>query len=204
MQKLRNIFSKRPDFKGIKFPVKIRNSHKIEKQNLIGISVFTSKNKDKYPNYISRKCFEEKHVKLLLVGKGGKKHYILINDFNRPIHDHLLHHGRKHFYRYCLHTFITEDIVKCHIKDCFKTNGKQTVKMPKKSEYVKFKSLERKINLPIMIFADCESILVPEDNKKQYPKEPYTNKYQKHVACSYRYKLVCFYKKDLRSLLNHT
>ena len=42
-----------------------------------------------------------------------------------------------------------------------------------------------------MIYADFESILVPEDNRKQNPNESYTNKYQKHVACSYGYKLVC-------------
>ena len=29
-----------------------------------------------------------------------------------------------------------------------------------------------------MIYADLESILVPEDNGKQDPKESYTNKYQ--------------------------
>ena len=40
-----------------------------------------------------------------------------------------------------------------------------------------------------MIFADFESILVPEDSEKQNPHESYTNKYQKHVAFSY--KLVC-------------
>ena len=36
-----------------------------------------------------------------------------------------------------------------------------------------------------MIYADSVSILVPEDNGKQNPNEPYTNKYQKHIACSY-------------------
>ena len=41
-----------------------------------------------------------------------------------------------------------------------------------------------------MIYADFESILMPEDNGKQNPKESYTNKYQKHIACSYGYKLV--------------
>ena len=42
-----------------------------------------------------------------------------------------------------------------------------------------------------MIYADFESILVPEDKGKQNPDESYTNKYQKHVACGYGYKLVC-------------
>ena len=35
-----------------------------------------------------------------------------------------------------------------------------------------------------------ESILVTEDNGKQNPNESYTNIYQKHVACSFGYKLV--------------
>ena len=56
-----------------------------------------------------------------------------------------LHRGRKHFCRYQVHAFITEEILKRHIKDCFKINGKQTIKMPKKGEYVKFKNFERKI-----------------------------------------------------------
>ena len=42
-----------------------------------------------------------------------------------------------------------------------------------------------------MIYANFESILVPEDNGKQNQDEFCTNKYQKHVACSYGYKLVC-------------
>ena len=104
----------------------------------------------------------------------------------------IVHHsGRKHFCSYCLHVFITEEILKHHIKDCFKINGKQRIIMPKKGEYVKFKNFERKIKSPFMIYADFESILVPEDNGKQNPNKFYTNKYQKHVACSYGYKLVC-------------
>ena len=36
-----------------------------------------------------------------------------------------------------------------------------------------------------MIYAGFESILVPEDNEKQNSDDSHTNKYQKHVACSY-------------------
>ena len=52
------------------------------------------------------------------------------------MYDHSLHHGRKHFCRYCFQAFITEEILKRDIKDSFKINGKQTIKMPKKGEYV--------------------------------------------------------------------
>ena len=49
--------------------------------------------------------------------------------------------------------------------------------MHKKGDYIKLKYFERKIKSPFMIYADFESILVPEDNGKQNLKEFYTNKY---------------------------
>ena len=55
------------------------------------------------------------------------------------MYDHSLHHGRKHFCRYCLHAFITKEILKCHIKSCFKRNCEQTIKMPKRGGYIKSK-----------------------------------------------------------------
>ena len=78
--------------------------------------------------------------------------------------------------------------------------------MHKKGECVRFKNVERKIYdySPFMIYANFESILVPEDDGKQNPDECYTNKYQKHVACSYGYKLVCVddkFSKPFRSYL---
>ena len=36
-----------------------------------------------------------------------------------------------------------------------------------------------------MIYAHFESILVPENNGKQNPKESYTKRYQENIACSY-------------------
>ena len=43
--------------------------------------------------------------------------------------------------------------------------------MSKKGEYVKFKNYERKRKSPVIIYADFESILVPEVNGKQNPEE---------------------------------
>ena len=56
------------------------------------------------------------------------------------MYDHTLHHGRKHFCRYCLHAFSTEERLKINIKYCFKINGKQRIIISKKVEYVKFKN----------------------------------------------------------------
>ena len=106
------------------------------------------------------------------------------------MYDHTLHHGRKHSCRYCLHAFSPAEISKRHTKDYFKINGKQRIIMPKKGEYIKFKNYDKKIKSPITIYADFESILVPEDNEKQNIEQSFTNKYQKTYCFSYGCTLV--------------
>ena len=71
--------------------------------------------------------------------------------------------------------------------------------MPKNGAQVKFKNYERKIKSPFIIYADFESTLVSEDNGKQNLEEFYTNKHQKHIACSYGYKLACVDDKCRKS-----
>ena len=44
--------------------------------------------------------------------------------------------------------------------------------------------------IKFIIYADFESILVSENNWKRNPEKSYTNKYQKHIACSCGYKVV--------------
>ena len=53
-----------------------------------------------------------------------------------------LHRGRKYSCHYCLYAFITEEIFKRHIKDSFKINGKQKIKMPKKMNIITSKILK--------------------------------------------------------------
>ena len=133
-------FANRLDFKDMKFPIKIRDNQKIQKENSIGISVFGYENKEKHPIYVSKKCCEEKHVDLLLIGEGEKKHCVFIKDINTFIYDH----RGKHFCRYCLQPFRTSEKLKCHIKDSFKINGKKTIKMPKKMNVLNSKNLKEK------------------------------------------------------------
>ena len=52
----------------------------------------------------------------MLIGKEGKRHYVLIKDFNMFMYDHSLHRGKKQFYCYCLQALITKEILKRHIK----------------------------------------------------------------------------------------
>ena len=105
-------------FKDTQCPVKLRDIHKIEKKNSIGISVFGYENKEKHPIYVPKKCCEKKeNVELLLIRAEGKRRYVLIKDFNTFMYDHTLHRGIKHFCHYCLQAFSIEEILKRHIKD---------------------------------------------------------------------------------------
>ena len=105
---------------------------------------------------------------LLLIGEEGKRHYILIKDFNTFMYDHTLHRRRKHFCRYCSQAFNTEEIIKRHINNCFKINGKQRFIMPKKASMLNSKIMRVTIIMsPFMIYADFESLLVPEHNGRQ-------------------------------------
>ena len=67
---------------------------------------------------------------------------------------HVLYHGQDLFWSYCLLAFSTDETLKRHVKDCFKKNGKKSIIIPKKSEYVTLENFERKIESPPIIYAD--------------------------------------------------
>ena len=46
------------------------------------------------------------------------------------MYDHTQYHGREYFCCYSLQAFSTVKILKYLVKDCFKINGKQIIKMP--------------------------------------------------------------------------
>ena len=70
--------------------------------------------------------------KLLLIVEEGKQHNIVLKDFNTFMYDL--------FAVIFVQVSGTEEILKSDIKDCFKINGKQRIQMPKKGEYLRFKS----------------------------------------------------------------
>ena len=52
--------------------------------------------------------WEDKHIDLLVISEGEKKHYILIKDFNTFMYDQ--NRERKHFCRYCLQAFNSRNL----------------------------------------------------------------------------------------------
>ena len=89
-----------------------------------------------------------------MIEEKDKRDYVLIKDLNMFMYDHTLLHGRNHFCLYCLQDLRTAEKIKFQIRDYFKISGKQRFTMPKQGESVRFKSCERKIKSPFMIYAD--------------------------------------------------
>ena len=80
---------------------------------------------------------------------------------------------------------MTENVLETHVIDCFQINGENIMKMEKKvkRQTLKFKYYTKKIKKLFMIYADFESILIPENNGSYTDKyESYTNKYQIHLG----------------------
>jgi len=79
--------------------------------------------------------------------------------------------------------------------DCIVLNGCQAIEMPAEGEITKFKSFRETIKIPFVIYADLEALL--EKLTVLENSEDNTEKLQKHVACSYGYKVVCCYDERL-------
>ena len=109
VRKIDEILADKLDFEDIKYPVNIKDIHKVQKK--------------------SKKCYEDKYGDLLLIGHENKKHFAFIKNFNTFMYYYTLHCGKNIC---CLQVFNTEQILKCHVKNCFKINGKQRIIMLKK------------------------------------------------------------------------
>ena len=89
-------YVERLDYSNIVFPVaekqyyKIeKHYYKIEKQSSIRINVFGYEERQPFPIH--------DQMKLLLITKDEKKHYVLIKDFNKFTYNQSKHKERKHF-----------------------------------------------------------------------------------------------------------
>jgi hypothetical protein len=185
------------DYEGIKFPVKISDIDKIERKNKINISVFGYKGRTVFFPIMISKSEHEDHMELLLLGDGeGNLHYVLIKDVNRMLNSVSKHGHKQHFCLHCLHSCVSEEVLERHKETCLQVNGVQATKLPKEGTKIKFKNHRNSMPVPFVIYADFESILVPEEKNgkaESSEDESSTNRYQTHQACSFGLKTVCHY-----------
>ena len=116
-------FAKRLDFKNIKFPAKSRDIHKIEKRISSSLAFVVLKMK-------SKQRWEEKRVDILLIGE-GQKNIMSLSKISPDSCMIIYYIVEENIFVVFVYTLLSQTKLKCHIKDSFKINGKQTIKMPK-------------------------------------------------------------------------
>ena len=186
-------FINKLNYNGIDFPVNINQYNKIEKQNNININVFAYENKKPYPIYISNEK-NENHIEMLLLTKNDKKHYVLIKDFNKFMFNQTKNRNKKHFCLSCLQCFSSERVLNDHKNICLVINKTQAIKMPdEENNILNFKNYYKQQKVPFVIYADFEAITEKIHGCMKNDDKSFTEEYQKHIDCSYGYKVVCCY-----------
>lgn len=149
------------NFSGLNFPVEVRQIDVFERKNCqISISVFGYENNELFPLKISASPNRKHHLDLLLITKNLKCHYILIYDKNlffkyvlRPNNFH-----RLYTCDYCLNFFKSNTFYQEHVVQC-QINSPQVTKYPTKNNNIlKFKSFNKKLKRPIVIYSDFETM----------------------------------------------
>src|SRR3989454_286052 len=182
-------------FDKIKIPVTVKDIPKIEKEYNIAINLFGHNDGEIFPILTNKKVVDEnKHIDLLITSREDEHHYVWIKNFNKLFSQQTKHHGKKYFCKNCIQCFSSVEVLEKHNPNCIVLNGTQKIELPKEGSNLEFKSLNKTITVPFVIYADLEALLKPlkkcENIKND--NESYTIKTHEHKTCSYGHKVVCY------------
>ena len=169
-------------------PMKLKDVHKFETLNNLNINIYTlSSCKKVLPLKISD-GLHVKHIDMLLLEKGGCRHFTLITDLSRLISsDVSKHNGRLWVCRRCLSHFGMQQLLEQHVMFCSNFKTVRTV-FPKKS-HIQFNNYKKKLKMPFIIIADMEAYVepIPADENQRGAT---TVKTAIHKPMSYSYKVI--------------
>ena len=101
-----------------------------------------------------------------------------------------------------MHAFSKIENLQEHKPNCVAINGVQAIKLPKtyidkngkeRNPSIYFHNCHKQLPVPFVIYADFESITEKISGCQPSDGKSYTEKYQRHTACSFGYKVVCHY-----------
>ena len=175
------------NFKGIEFPVKVKDIQKFENQNpnVPGINVFSINDNNKiYPLRLNKKD-TKKSIDLFLFSEDENQHYSLIKNFSRLVRSQTTSDCRKlHICKKCFTHFTKKYLFKKHSRYCNK-NETVAVKMPTKNSILNFQNHFKKLPIPFAIYADFECFTLPMSSCQPNPNKSFTQGYQKHEPSGY-------------------
>ncbi|XP_051159269.1 uncharacterized protein LOC127280359 [Leptopilina boulardi] len=207
------------NFDGIEFPVALKSIPKFEMLNNISINVYgltkrygnfsvhplhlTAEKRDQHVNllhvvdyYIDESVNEDN------VNNDSNDidfmnfHYVWIKNLSRLVSKQLTNHKcKKYICDRCLHYFSSAEKLNVHDEKCKRMNV-CSVKLPNAENCkITFKNYDNKEKVPFIIYADCESLLLPvEEDTDNLSK---TEIFQRHKLLSIGYYVKCSYDDSL-------
>lgn len=185
-------YKKKLSFHFLKFPVKICEIAKFEKINKLKINIY-GYDSLVFPIYrTSNNKYEYKEIDILLY----QNHYYLITNFNRLLNEK---RGLHKFCKNCLIGFARRSTLIDHEKRCL-NNAPQKVSLPSGNQkFLKFKSFNKMVRHPFVVYADFESILKPIQSCEPSKNKSFSVETQTHIPACYSLILL----DDEKNILYH-
>lgn len=188
-------FEDKVNWQNIKFPTKIDDIQKFEKNNeTISINIFIIDNdsKDRGENricpYYSSKYNDRTVINLLLIEDDKNNHYVWIKNFNRLMG--CQNHHKVFYCTRCLQKYSSIEKLEEHKKDCL-NNDVTKVMMPEAGSITQFKNFGKMLKVPFVYYADFESYLIPVSGCNNNNKKSFTDIFQRHEIASFCLYRVC-------------
>ena len=177
------------NIKDLSFPLGIDQVKKFERLNSsISVNVFAlDKKSGVYPVYITS-FKERKHVNLILLTDDDKSHYAWIKDMSSLLSQSGYNHA-KHYCNYCLHGFLKQSTLDRHVEDCSKIGAQKVVLPDEDDRWVQFKSIQKMLKVPFVIYADFESYTCKIQGPLNVGQA--THAYELHEPSGFAYYIVC-------------
>src|SRR5436190_9120067 len=146
----------------IPYPVDVKHISRFENMNNISVNVFCYCEETITPIRIT-KSIKLKHVNLLVLHNGRRKHFCLITNFDSLLSNY--NKEKKYYCYYCLRPQYNQSNLDKHINLCIK-HEHQVIKLPK-YKTIKFTNYRFKLKIPYVIYGDFECFI--SDNGKHTP-----------------------------------
>ena len=178
----------------------MKDINKFEKQNpTISITVLGYEGKNVYPLRNSTNTDREHDINLMLIEKGGVKHYCLVKSISRLLSSQASNDKRKRYFcSNCLNSFWCQKALNKHKEYCNEYVAVK-IELPKKGTMLEFKNYDRREKVPFLVYADFESFIKPLDTCDLNPEGSYTKQYQKHEPSGFCYYIQSFNEKVYKS-----
>ena len=124
-----------------------------------------------YPIYTSKHRSRKYHANLLLIKSQEKSHYVVIRSLSKLLKGRDAGNGNEvYICKYCLCAFTSEILLDKHEVNCSEHPSQKVVYPTLGENILRFKNFGNTLEMPFCIYADFESLFVPNGESKESNK----------------------------------